>query len=140
MYGRRGVNYGLEFCCSSRRRHTRGALVTGVQTCALPIFTAKMSCSRVNPQACGNPLKPVNVSFAAPVARDIALAATLRTADGKIIAAKIDDDDRNDAFLERVHFDGPLPQNVDATLVLPADVADQSGRRLQNQSNFPLNF
>src|SRR3546814_3834577 len=23
--------------CSSRRRHTRGALVTGVQTCALPI-------------------------------------------------------------------------------------------------------
>src|SRR3546814_9728498 len=23
---------------SSRRRHTRGALVTGVQTCALPIF------------------------------------------------------------------------------------------------------
>src|SRR3546814_1136842 len=25
-------------CCSSRRRHTRCALVTGVQTCALPIF------------------------------------------------------------------------------------------------------
>src|SRR3546814_2385417 len=25
---------------SSRRRHTRCALVTGVQTCALPIFTA----------------------------------------------------------------------------------------------------
>src|SRR3546814_4964149 len=25
------------FCFSSRRRHTRGALVTGVQTCALPI-------------------------------------------------------------------------------------------------------
>src|SRR3546814_9022457 len=24
-------------CCSSRRRHTRCALVTGVQTCALPI-------------------------------------------------------------------------------------------------------
>src|SRR3546814_3553783 len=27
------------FCfCSSRRRHTRCALVTGVQTCALPIY------------------------------------------------------------------------------------------------------
>src|SRR3546814_1472441 len=26
------------FCYSSRRRHTRCALVTGVQTCALPIF------------------------------------------------------------------------------------------------------
>src|SRR3546814_10782439 len=27
------------FVFSSRRRHTRGALVTGVQTCALPIFS-----------------------------------------------------------------------------------------------------
>src|SRR3546814_8440532 len=27
-------------CCSSRRRHTRCALVTGVQTCALPIYGA----------------------------------------------------------------------------------------------------
>src|SRR3546814_7533320 len=29
--------YGLLFLFSSRRRHTRCALVTGVQTCALPI-------------------------------------------------------------------------------------------------------
>src|SRR3546814_14436548 len=28
----------LFFCFSSRRRHTRCALVTGVQTCALPIW------------------------------------------------------------------------------------------------------
>src|SRR3546814_894448 len=28
------------FFCSSRRRHTRCALVTGVQTCALPICTS----------------------------------------------------------------------------------------------------
>src|SRR3546814_11262606 len=31
------------FFFSSRRRHTRCALVTGVQTCALPIFLAPMS-------------------------------------------------------------------------------------------------
>src|SRR3546814_3012330 len=31
----------LCFCLSSRRRHTRFALVTGVQTCALPIFTLR---------------------------------------------------------------------------------------------------
>src|SRR3546814_5935658 len=30
----------LYFCFSSRRRHTRCALVTGVQTCALPISNA----------------------------------------------------------------------------------------------------
>src|SRR3546814_1156820 len=29
----------LDFFFSSRRRHTRCALVTGVQTCALPVFS-----------------------------------------------------------------------------------------------------
>src|SRR3546814_8828686 len=35
--------YVTMFCCffSSRRRHTRCALVTGVQTCALPICLAQ---------------------------------------------------------------------------------------------------
>src|SRR3546814_5979583 len=32
------IRFCLFFCFSSRRRHTRCALVTGVQTCALPIF------------------------------------------------------------------------------------------------------
>src|SRR3546814_4382696 len=30
-------------CISSRRRHTSGALVTGVQTCALPICSQRSS-------------------------------------------------------------------------------------------------
>src|SRR3546814_12092307 len=34
------------FFFSSRRRHTRCALVTGVQTCALPIFCRSDVCSR----------------------------------------------------------------------------------------------
>src|SRR3546814_9061043 len=32
----------FSFCFSSRRRHTRCALVTGVQTCALPIYSQPM--------------------------------------------------------------------------------------------------
>src|SRR3546814_18136173 len=32
------IMFGVCFFFSSRRRHTRCALVTGVQTCALPIF------------------------------------------------------------------------------------------------------
>src|SRR3546814_20626350 len=39
-----GVFVGVRLCCflfSSRRRHTRCALVTGVQTCALPICTCR---------------------------------------------------------------------------------------------------
>src|SRR3546814_1963221 len=35
------------FFFSSRRRHTRCALVTGVQTCALPIYAAGLSASDV---------------------------------------------------------------------------------------------
>src|SRR3546814_4569799 len=34
--------YWLFFFFSSRRRHTRCALVTGVQTCALPIWSADL--------------------------------------------------------------------------------------------------
>src|SRR3546814_3261701 len=34
---------------SSRRRHTRCALVTGVQTCALPIFHKRRQCGRSDP-------------------------------------------------------------------------------------------
>src|SRR3546814_6130485 len=41
----------LYFCFSSRRRHTRCALVTGVQTCALPICPASSSPSAVMPDA-----------------------------------------------------------------------------------------
>jgi len=105
-----------------------------------PAFTAKMACSRVNPQAGCNPIRDVVVKFASPVARETALAATLATADGKRLTAKADADDANDRWLTQVHFAGPLPQNVDATLTLPADVVDQSGRKLANASNFPLKF
>src|SRR3546814_1778597 len=34
------------FFFSSRRRHTRCALVTGVQTCALPIYQEKLKAAR----------------------------------------------------------------------------------------------
>src|SRR3546814_16389532 len=48
------------FFFSSRRRHTRCALVTGVQTCALPISTASLSaqlwwdCVTTSDQSNGN--------------------------------------------------------------------------------------
>src|SRR3546814_15460564 len=36
------------FFFSSRRRHTRCALVTGVQTCALPIYLIRLSTAQAN--------------------------------------------------------------------------------------------
>src|SRR3546814_1792145 len=38
------------FFFSSRRRHTRCALVTGVQTCALPIYAAAYAFEQLNPK------------------------------------------------------------------------------------------
>src|SRR3546814_1610170 len=40
------VNVLFFFFFSSRRRHTSCALVTGVQTCALPIFLPELSADR----------------------------------------------------------------------------------------------
>src|SRR3546814_9678950 len=66
-----------DFCCSafffvsSRRRHTRCALVTGVQTCALPILQALL-----NPDQRTSKITRFDV--------DVPLAAGLRTVvDGK---------------------------------------------------------
>src|SRR3546814_17528099 len=39
----------IMFCFSSRRRHTRCALVTGVQTCALPISAASWLLTELDP-------------------------------------------------------------------------------------------
>src|SRR3546814_12167037 len=48
------LEWSLElFFFSSRRRHTRCALVTGVQTCALPIFAARRDCRRCGRTRCG---------------------------------------------------------------------------------------
>src|SRR3546814_1940956 len=41
------TNYWLIFFFSSRRRHTRCALVTGVQTCALPVVNAHYRLNRL---------------------------------------------------------------------------------------------
>src|SRR3546814_17918091 len=40
------LSFLVSFFLSSRRRHTRCALVTGVQTCALPIYGRSRSCRR----------------------------------------------------------------------------------------------
>src|SRR3546814_10266287 len=43
----------MHFCFSSRRRHTRCALVTGVQTCALPICKLTVAGTTAEPRING---------------------------------------------------------------------------------------
>src|SRR3546814_8647692 len=50
------------FFFSSRRRHTRCALVTGVQTCALPIFPTVDASEKFAPMALGGEIpNPANL-------------------------------------------------------------------------------
>src|SRR3546814_5691350 len=52
----------LGFFLSSRRRHTRCALVTGVQTCALPIYVARALQKRIE-QCIAESIAPSAAAF-----------------------------------------------------------------------------
>src|SRR3546814_2521552 len=60
------------FFFSSRRRHTRCALVTGVQTCALPIYTAAVNAPSEAPQ----PMPPLDATPFPPAAPQAPMAVT----------------------------------------------------------------
>src|SRR3546814_16322380 len=80
------TSIGTVFFFSSRRRHTRCALVTGVQTCALPI-------SDVDPRGGGIAGKSVELDGEVPA---IAVGAQPRTGDrksvvsGKSVSVRVD--------------------------------------------------
>src|SRR3546814_4895536 len=62
--------YYVIFCFSSRRRHTRCALVTGVQTCALPIFIGycvhRSEILHFPPMSIRQPLKVLQTTWPPP--------------------------------------------------------------------------
>src|SRR3546814_6055657 len=64
------------FVFSSRRRHTRCALVTGVQTCALPIFSsAARSAATITPAPImPQPTKPRIVRQPRPIRIDFSIS------------------------------------------------------------------
>ncbi len=101
-------------------------------------FTARFECDRVNAQAGCNPIQPAHVRFSAPVPRATAMAVRLKLADGTLRQPKVDDETKGQAELSDLDFEGPFPANSEATVVLPAEVIDLSGRKLANAERFPL--
>ena len=98
-------------------------------------FTAKLECGRVNAHAGCDPVEPIRVRFTAPVPRSAALAVRLVTADGKQLAPT---DEGHDATLDSLSFKQPFPPESTARLVMPAGLADESRRTLENARRFPL--
>jgi alpha-2-macroglobulin len=101
-------------------------------------FTARVECSRVNPQAGCNPLRPVRVRFASPVPRKLADDVRLAFPDGTVIKPSYSDSDKNAAFVADLDFQKPMPANATARVILPVGMIDESGRRLANAARFPL--
>jgi uncharacterized protein YfaS (alpha-2-macroglobulin family) len=99
-------------------------------------FSARLSCSRVNPQSGCNPLETIRVQFSAPVPRAQALAVRL-DAGGRLLTPI--DDERSET-LSQVEFAPPLPPAITARLLLPTELRDESGRVLSNARRFPLPF
>lgn len=99
-------------------------------------FTAELTCERANADAGCIPFLPIRLRFSAPVSPKDLARVEMRGPGGagwKPATGKDDDADVNTA-----EFSGPFPPLAGLTIHLPADMADDSGRRLENAAKFPL--
>ena len=103
-------------------------------------FEARFECNRVNPRAGCNPVTSAYVRFTADVPLAMAQAVRLTFPDGTSLSPKISDDDRRKGRTSDLEFKGPLPAATAGNVVLPANIADESGRKLENAQRFPLPF
>ncbi|AGK50487.1 alpha-2-macroglobulin family protein [Burkholderia thailandensis MSMB121] len=99
-------------------------------------FAASFSCERENAKAPCTPLRPLTLSFNAPVARSAADKIRLRGPDGAI-APRFKPDDRSEEVTS-VQFAAPLPAQAALTIELPPALRDVTGRALSNADLFPL--
>ena len=100
-------------------------------------FTASFSCERENAQAACLSIRPLSLSFSAPVPRTLVEGVVLRSAKASY-KPKWDREQATDALVDRVSFAGPLPEQTAFTLALPPNFKDAAGRSLANADNFPL--
>jgi uncharacterized protein YfaS (alpha-2-macroglobulin family) len=103
-------------------------------------FAASFSCERENAQAACLPIRPMTLSFNAPVPRKLAQAITLKPSRGgaAITPSFGKEDAEGDTVVEGVNFKGPFAEQSEYTLELPRDFKDAAGRALRNADNFPL--
>ncbi|MCD2513481.1 alpha-2-macroglobulin family protein [Comamonas endophytica] len=105
-------------------------------------FAAELRCERENAQAACLPIRPVRLSFNAPVPRALAEGIQLQGG-GAALKAVVDDDEDSGArpdpqgLVERVRFEG-LATLTRYQLQLPSGFKDAAGRTLRNADAFPL--
>ncbi len=102
-------------------------------------FAAIMSCDRESAQAACLPIRPMTLSFNAPVARKLAEAIRLKgSSDSLKPVLEGDNSTDAEALVNGITFKPPFAEKAAYTLELPRDFKDASGRTLRNADNFPL--
>ncbi|KDB06899.1 alpha-2-macroglobulin domain protein 2 [Burkholderia sp. lig30] len=99
-------------------------------------FAASFSCERENAKAPCTPLRPLRLTFNAPISRQAAAQIRLRGPQ-RAVEPYFSPDDR-DEETTRVEFAAPLPPQATLTIELPAGLRDVTGRALGNADLFPL--
>ena len=100
-------------------------------------FSASLSCERENAQSGCLPIRPMTLSFNAPVARKLAEAIRLKSAKDNFKPV-FDTDNEGDSLVSSVIFKPLFAEQTAFTLELPKDFKDASGRPLANPDKFPL--
>ncbi|QXL84490.1 alpha-2-macroglobulin [Comamonas sp. NLF-1-9] len=102
-------------------------------------FSAEFSCERENAQAACLPIRPMRLSFNAPVVRKLAMGIRLKGG-GQTLTPQQDEgvQPADDDVVQAVSFAGPLSADTAYVLELPAGFQDASGRLLDNADSFPL--
>ncbi|MEW6185615.1 MAG: MG2 domain-containing protein [Thermodesulfobacteriota bacterium] len=100
-------------------------------------FSAEFRGRKEKPSGGVIPLLPMKLIFSAPVTKETALRARLRSQSGKTWKPKAGGEgDR--PYLDWIVFEGPFPEKTIFSLDLPRDLRDDSGRTLSNRNRFPL--
>lgn len=100
-------------------------------------FAAGFTCERERAEAPCTPLRPMTVTFSAPIPRKTAEHIVLKTPSGPQ-APSFDADDAADAPVSSVTFKGPFPEKASLAIEAPKDIKDESGRALSNADLFPI--
>ena len=103
-------------------------------------FVAEFSCERENAQAACLPIRPMTLSFNAPVPRKLAAAIRLKSP-LESIKPQMGGEDEGPAaegLVSSVRFAAPLAESTAFQLELPKGLKDAAGRALSNADSFPL--
>jgi hypothetical protein len=102
-----------------------------------PAFSVEFHCERVNKDAQCIPVLPMYLNFSAPI--KIEDAKKIRMMLGKqVIQPVLPKEDDESGFVQNLSFNPPFPSKSEFRIELPANLRDDSGRKLNNAARYPL--